>query len=329
MKWIFCYVPLQVFVFATLIGHPSWGIKVDRSGQIYFADILHHGRGAVWKLSPTGQLKLLAGDFHAHNVDLDADGQVISAHGEDTHLLVRFREDGEREVLLRAEYPAFNGGNAAWTQDGRTLFHAEHYIWEMDGQGRKRKFHPQYLEWTQTLYMDQEGILYVPEKLDDQGRVLALCPDGSTVVWGEQLIAQLDRPFDKYQDVLLGITKDGAGNLYVCESAGQRILRMEGPGGQPTVFYHPTDGWTPCGIDFFQGDAYILEYDLRKALKGPRIVRISERGKRELLYDFEANAHQFVPQDRSSGRLWWAIVLPFLLVVGRQWVYNRRKDSEE
>lgn len=321
---------LQLSVVNGLCSHPSWGIEVDRTGTIYFADILHHGRGAVWKLSPKGTLALIAGDFHAHNVNLDAKGQVLSAHGEDHHLFVRFDADGKREVLLQGSYPTFNGGNAAYSPEGLLLFHAEHYIWSVDADGQRRKFHPQYLEWTQTLYPEPGGVVYVPEKVGKQARVWALCPDGTSVLWADNLIAPLDRPFDEHQDVLLGITKGCDGNLYICETAGRRILKVEGPGGIPSVFYRPSDGWTPCGITFFQGDAYILEYDLDRAMSGPQIIRVSEQGQRELLYRFEEAARQELPKDRFfGGRLWWAILFPFIIVVGGQWLYKMRKDPEK
>ena len=81
-------------------AHPVWGIVVDPQKNIYFPDLSHNERGSVWKLDNKGKLHLMFGDFHAHNVSLDEAGNLITAHGEEEHLMLRLKKNGEIDTLI-------------------------------------------------------------------------------------------------------------------------------------------------------------------------------------------------------------------------------------
>ncbi len=298
-------------------SHPSWGIRVDEVGNIYFPDIAHNQRGSLWKLTPAGKLTLVAGDFHAHNVSLDNEGNPVSAHGEENHTMIRFLPGGKKDTLFHGlDYKQFFGGNATFWPGGEIIFGTQHYIWLINSAGKRKKFNDHRLEWSQTVYADESGEVYVPEIGYGEGKVYRLTRKGEAVLLADKLITKsASRPYDKHNDVLLGITKGCDGHIYVCETAGRRIVKITSPGKYST-FYQPEDGWTPCGVDFFQGDAYILEYDLRKRMKGPRIVKISELGKRSVLFDYDSANKSSVLPFLQIGEFKLTYIIAILLLSG-------------
>ncbi|MEL7534510.1 MAG: hypothetical protein AAFN10_24600, partial [Bacteroidota bacterium] len=79
------------------LAHPSWGIVAAPNGDLYFVDVLHHD-GSLWKLSPNGDCSLVLRDFHAHDLQIDAQGNLWLAQmiwregeieGEGQHMLLR------------------------------------------------------------------------------------------------------------------------------------------------------------------------------------------------------------------------------------------------
>ncbi len=300
-------------------AHPSWGLRVDHQGNIYFADIFHQGRGSLCRLTPDGQLAVLLKDFHAHNINLDAQGNPVSAHGEGNHTMVRLHRDGTLDTLFHTEnFEEFFGGNAAYLPTGEILFQIDHHLWVIDGQGNKSKYNDHYLKWSQSTYVDKKGVVYVPEIGDGQGKVYQLDRNGEAKLLADHLITKTaKRPYDKHNDVLLGIAQGCDGHIYVCETAGRRIVKIEKT-GKTSTFYRPDDGWTPCAVDFFQGDAYIQEYHLEKAARGPRIVKISEVGEKRILFDYEsywAKARQS-PQKKDEHKGLWIFVALGMLILG-------------
>jgi sugar lactone lactonase YvrE len=171
-----------IFCFCTvyLQAHPPWGIVLDSHRNIYFADIFHEGRGAVWKLDADGHLERLLGDFHVHNVCLDRDQYVVAAHGEGSHTLVRYRSHEQLDTLFQSEHHAdFNGGNCTYSKQGNIYFQADHFVWMIDSSGQKRKYHPHRLEWAQTIYVDENENVYVPDIGIGRGHLYRLPPDGT------------------------------------------------------------------------------------------------------------------------------------------------------
>ena len=267
------------------LAHPSYGIVVDKYRNIYFTDITHKGRGSVWKLHNDGKLELLLEDFHAHNISIDAEGNIYTSHGEGTHEMVKI-SSGEKETIYETrDEQKYFGGNSIYN-NGRLLFGISHYIWQIV-EGKKSKLSDHYLEWNQSIYADEEGIVYATDKALNNGSIIRIDLNGNSSVIASDLITKLDRPVDKHNDVLLGITKGCDGFIYVAESAGKRVAKINKDGSNET-FYAPKDGWSPVGLDFFSGDAYILEYNLDNN-KGPRITKIKEDGSAEILFEYPGN----------------------------------------
>lgn len=265
------------------LAHPAYGIVVDKYRNIYFADIHHNGRGSVWKLHNSGKFELLLSDFHAHNVAIDEEGNIYTAHGEGNHTMVRISKEGIDTLHQAWDHHDFFGGNCTYSE-GDIYFSASHFIWRIRN-GKKEKFNERYLEWNQSLYADPDGVIYASDKALKGGSIVRLNADGSSKVVASNLISTFeDRPIDKHNDVILGMTLGCDGYLYATETAGRRVVKINKDGSHHT-FYAPKDGWCPVGLDFFSGDAYILEYHL-DTNKGPRIVKIKEDGSKSILFEY-------------------------------------------
>lgn len=272
-----------LFILASKIhAHPAYGIIVDKHRNVYFADIHHNGIGSVWKLNNNGRLELLLSDFHAHNIALDDEGNIYTAHGEGDHTMVRISKNGIDTLYRTFDHEHFFGGNATYGND-EIYFGINHFVWRIRN-GKREKLSDHYLEWNQSMYVDPEGMIYATDKASYGGCIVKITPEGESEIIAKNLITKLNRPVDKHNDVILGITKGCDGYMYAAETAGRRVLKINKDGSNRS-FYSPKDGWSPVGLDFFSGDAYILEYNL-ETNEGPRITVIRENGSSELLFEY-------------------------------------------
>lgn len=299
----FFLIFLLAFVKSSVEAHPSWGIVVDKDRNIYFADLMHNGRGSVWKLTSKGKLELIFQDFHAHNVSLDKNYNLVTADGEmDRHIMVRFNQDASIDTLIHAnDYKVFNGGCCTYTQKDEIVFSAEHYLWRLDENGERKKISDHYFEWNQTVYADENGYYFAPDIGDGKGKLIQIDSNGVATIIARNLITKSNRPYDKHADVLMGITRGCDQNMYIAELAGQRIIKIEDDGKTET-FYTSSGDWIPTGLDFFAGDAYILEYKEKNGQEGPRIIKVDEFGNTSVLFNFDTYQNKApAPPGKSNG----------------------------
>lgn len=325
MRTVFTIAFMLVFPFLQLNAHPAWGIVVDKHRNIYFADIIHNGRGSVWKLDNQGKLHLLLRDFHAHNVSLDENGRVVTAHGENNHTMVKLGADGHLDTLYHTlDYQEFFGGNCTYSPKRGIVFGAAKYVWTIGRDGERHKASEYKFGWNQTVYVDEEGNIYAPDIAVDNGSLVKIYPDGHAETIATDLYPKLDRPIDQHQDVLLGITKGCDNDIYTAETAGQRIIRIK-EDGQTEIFYKSSGDWFPTGIDFFAGDAYILENKFGKqGLEGPRITMISESGNQTELFNYDTYAFGKAekPEPSQKKNSLWLIVFIIAGVIGSMTLLN-------
>ena len=291
----------------SIYAHPSWGIVVDKDRNIYFADITHKGMGGVWKLTNDGKLELLLENFHAHNVSLDEHGNLVTAHGENNHTMVRINKDETVDTLYHCfDHKEFFGGNCTYSPLGEIVFGVEKYLWRLNKDGQKEKLSDHRFEWNQTVYADESGNYYGPDIGDSTGKLIKIDSMGKAHVIATNLISKLDRPYDRHGDILMGITEGCDGHLYIAELAGKRIIKVL-DNQETETFYTSNGDWFPTGIDFFSGDAYILEYKTKNGNEGPRIIKIDEAGnKTEVFnydrYDPETSPPLKVPPNDTNNR---------------------------
>lgn len=315
-------VIIIMFVFGgeAVHAHPAWGIVIDEEENIYFADIFHNGRGSIWKLHKTGELELLLSDFHSHNVSLDTDGFLVTAHGEGHHTLVRLLGNKVTDTLYTSpSFEEFNGGNCTYTIEGDIIFSASNYLWCIDKNGVKSKLSDFRFEWNQTVFSDSKGNVYAPDIGRDNGAVIKIDEHGNGTVVATDLISKLNREYDKHNDVLLGIGKDEIGWLYIAESAGKRIIKFNEQGVQQT-FYTSDGDWFPNGITFFNEAAYILEFKMDNGYEGPRITKLSKDGTSEVIFNYDTHknpntAETNKEEEKEVNLLWFYMGLSGIIIV--------------
>jgi hypothetical protein len=305
-----------------LIAHPAWGLVIDAEENIYFADIFHNGRGSIWKLHKNGKLELLLSDFHSHNVSLDTNGALVAAHGEGHNTLVRVVGNTVTDTLYTSgNYEDFNGGNCTYTKNGDIIFGISNYFWKITPDGKKSKLSNFKLEWNQTVFSDESGNVYAPDIGRDNGAVIKIDVNGNGKVIARDLISRLDREYDKHSDILLGIGKDDEGWLYIAETAGRRIIKFNEEGSTET-FYTSEGDWFPNGIAFFDGTAYILEVKMDNGYEGPQIVKVSENGNKEVIFNYENytnkvnNVSEENKKNEKNGFLLITVLISLLGVIG-------------
>ncbi|NNE66907.1 MAG: hypothetical protein HKN33_10105 [Pyrinomonadaceae bacterium] len=296
---------LAIFIWLTAFpaivsAHPAWGMAVDKDRNVIFADIFHNG-GTIWKLSPKGTLTSLGKGIHAHNVNVLENGDIYASHGEGTYYMLRIPADGgsAKKILSSTDETKYFGGNSAVSDDGNVYFGIRKYIWKYTKSGPV-KFSDQRLEWNQAMFLDKDGSIYVPDIGVGNGTVFRLNKDGTSEKLADNLISQLDRPKDKHNDVLLGMGKDDAGNLYITETAGRRVIKID-PKGNRSTFYTASKGWKPTAITFHEGDAYVHEYGRIGTAYDFQIVQINNYGKKNVLVKYSSYIGKKSAYGQMSG----------------------------
>jgi hypothetical protein len=66
---------------AVALAHVSWGILVDRQGNVYVADVV---AGVIWRLDRQGRLNQVVSGVHSHGIALDQTGRL---YGEDARFV--------------------------------------------------------------------------------------------------------------------------------------------------------------------------------------------------------------------------------------------------
>src|ERR1043165_914485 len=64
----------SIFVGATVLGHPAWGIVVSSTGIVYFSDL-----ETVWKIDRNGKVSVFrpgTSGHHVHELSIDGQGNI-------------------------------------------------------------------------------------------------------------------------------------------------------------------------------------------------------------------------------------------------------------
>lgn len=266
------------------IAHPSWGLSMDQERNLYIPDIARNGRGTLWKLTPERQLIPLMKNFHCHNVNVLPNGDLYAAHGEGNHTLIRWSNEDIDTIVHETNFDLFFGGNCVVSPNGNIYYSINHYIWQKFPDGRIEKANDQYLEWNQAIYVDEDECIYIPDIGIEEGVLYRLSPGGNAEKIATHLVSRLDRPRDKHNDVLLGMTKDNHGNIYIAESAGQRVIQIDAS-GQKQTFYQSEQGWYPVGICFQNDTVFMTEYH-QSSIEMTRVIQIEPGKKPHVYFEF-------------------------------------------
>ncbi len=333
-KYLLTIVTCLIFVIQ-LRAHPSWSIVVDKYKNIYFADLAHNGNGTLWKLSKDGKLTALFKDFHCHKVVLDKDHNLLAEYvgkNDKEVFLIRIFPNGQTETLIQTENWDEFFVNCDVALSGNVYFNNKGYLWKRDVNGNVTKHSDHKLNQTQTLFVDELENVYAPDKGIDNGVIIKFDINGKAEIIASNLISELNRPKDPHNDVLLGITKGCDGHIYIAETAGQRIIKILDSIKSET-FYKSDGDWFPTGIDFFAGDAYILEYKTNNGVEGPRITKIDEAGNKTELFNYDKYQKGNTPliNKNDNNGMWWIYLLSgtaiLILIIGVRKVKNYRQQK--
>ena len=250
---------------------------------------MHNGRGSVWKLTPEGKLILLLSDFHAHNVSLDKEDQLITAHGEEHHTMIRLEDSGAVDTLItKNDYRYFFGGNCTYALNDDIFFSAEGFIWRLNALGEREQFSDHRLEWNQSILATNGGSIYAPDIGNGKGELWKFDSTGNARLVATDLITKFeDREYNRHDDVLLGMAVDLEDNVYITDKAGQRVVKID-KRGEKSEFYRASGKWFPTGLAFKGTSAFILEYEEGGAQGGPRIIQRGAEGEVKVIFDYQS-----------------------------------------
>lgn len=251
-------------------AHEGWGIVVDNSGNIYFADI---PQNKIWKFSRDGKLTVAVPDQHSHALIKSADGSIYGSHEngriwkltslgqyQEIHppsstfplSLHSFIIDGKGSVYSM---------NAGRIQSGHALLLKRSIDGKIDtiaggnggikdGKGRDARFLS-----IDGMAWSADSFLYIT----DGPYVRKVSRDGVVTT----ITSKLSQ--DSWED-LMGIFVSKPGAILVADYAGRRILKVSSNGTIEDVL-NSSGIWSPTGISEDGNDLYILEH-----LRGPLVL---------------------------------------------------------
>jgi sugar lactone lactonase YvrE len=315
-------------------AHEGWGIVVDATGRVYFADI---PANIIWRISKEGRLERVALGKHSHALVLDSAGNVygtnphltlpirsvwrLTPHGLLTDLvaptggfplgLQSFIRDGSGSMY------SVNARNAQTPEllllkrghDGEITTLAGSSVGYADGTGAQAKF-----LGIDGMAWGPDGALY----LADGPYVRRLTLDGTVTTLGAGPLTER-----QWDEDLLGIAVNASGEVYAADHANRRILKIS-PAGAVGIALRTGPLWTPTGIVADGDGLYVLEH-LRMPLAilgdlavGPyiRVRKVSGDGSVTVL------ARIWGRRSVAAGSAMAAVVG---LIIGAKWFRRRRK----
>lgn len=317
-------------------AHEGWGIVVDATGQIYFADI---PANVIWKISREGELERVALGKHSHALVLDSSDNV---YGTNPHLTLPIRSvwrltpDGSltdvipptenlplglQSFLMDAAGNIYSGNarNAQTPEllllkrspDGEISTLAGSTVGHADGTGADARF-----LGIDGMAWGPDGALY----LADGPHVRRVASDGTVTTLGAGPLTKR-----KWDEDLLGVVVSPSGEIYAADHAERRILGIS-PAGAVRVVLRTGPLWTPTGIVVAGDDLYVLEH-LRMPLAilgdlavGPyiRVRKVSRAGGVTVL------ARIWGRRSLAAAGSLAAIVA---VIVGATWLRRGRKPA--
>jgi len=285
-----------------LIAHvslsvPSWGIAVNNDGNVYFLDVLSNN-GTLWKVDNRGKLYEIFSDFHAHDMEIDKNGNLWIAEnlwldgvldGEGSHTLIKVSPEEKIDTLINtSDADHFNGSDIAIGPDHSVYFINKNRIYKY-GKDKSTLVLSHQFKNVKNMAFDTNGILWIADNGVANGTLYQLSTKGKLTKYVDNLMPE-DPAYpllkNKNKQFIAGISTDGQGAIYISENAGCRIIKID-PNGEKTIFYESPALWAPMNVYFYRGDAYILEIGYNKKYKGPRIIKRNKSGSIQRLVNIQ------------------------------------------
>lgn len=292
-----------LFCFCISFSHPWGGLVIDKYGNIYFSFVSpmtefdHYA--CVWKIDTKLQLsEYIKSPSSPSDIVLSRTlerkifaAERLNHNGRFTSRLWQLNEDSYQEVISRTRDENEFLTQAFLVDDSGNLIYAVmNRLFSKNTQGK-----------TEVLDYDFKF---------NQISNLAWGPDSSIYILGGnqlfrkdknaeiELIAKSitendpdDLPFAG-ANIIFDMTVDELGNVFLAYYGNKRILKIQ-PNGTRSVF-SISSPWIPHGIDYYQGEIYILESRSvsdsffafwKRDRIVPRVRKIDKTGKSTILYE--------------------------------------------
>lgn len=273
-----------------LNAHPSWGIVVNSSGEIFFSDVLHGGEGTIWKIDKKERLTPIMKEYHAHPLHIDKNDVLWASanryitgliEGDGEHVLTKIYPNGKKEELIRTRtIQDYAGGNTTVTLDGEPVFEYLKQLYKRTKNGKVELLVDHIFDRLVTLYTAKDGSIYVTDSRHQGGSIYRIASTGKMTLYASNLKEkQPENPPYKEpsHNLLYGMTEDAKGHIYVANSGSRRILQLA-PDQEKEIIYESKAPWFPVGCVFYNQTLYIMEvgFEPGKGHLGPRILKIEE-----------------------------------------------------
>jgi hypothetical protein len=279
-----------VFLADSSSAHPTWGIVVDRQGQVYFSDLK-----TIWKIDTQGKLSMsrAGGGKHTHELNIDEAGNV---YGEDDFSAIwKITPTGGFSYIIVPNDPPPKGvsiwrdrnGNMysveqnnnlkretlllRRTPNGNVSVLAGNSYGYADGKGSQAKF------------SNIVGMTFGPDSslyVTDSSSVRRVEMDGTVTTLAHNVVMQHASGNKAEGSSLFGIAVDARGNAFVADYGNRRIFKVA-PDKQITTVIRSEESWYPTGVAERNGELYILEESHTSDFKplGIRVRKLSHDGK--------------------------------------------------
>lgn len=256
----------------TALAHPGVGIVRDRSGNVFYTDLVH-----VWRITPAGQKSIVVRDVHTHELAVDSLGNV---YGEDNRYLGSGEGDDRYRHRIWRRSP---DGRVTDIQPWRAGFWRE-YGFVRDRAGtmywikcpaRRCSIHARvanrraatviaahgrftdFIRWM-AASATEAGVLYVVDgaalrRLDPSGRLTTVAPNIGTQ--------------------LMGLWPTADGDVYLAVYGARAVVRVRLADGRVTTVAHSPAPWAPSGVIVApDSHLWILEYSTANAVRVRRVA---------------------------------------------------------
>lgn len=327
-------------------AHPSWGIVATGQGDVYFVDILHNGGGTLWKYSAKGDLSKVHSDFHAHNLELDAEGDLWLAEmvwkegeieGEGHHRLLRITLGGRKDTLLFSEDPSsFSGVNFGVDATQNIFFVEENTVFRRSLDGPVEEIPSPRFERINCLEVDDRGKVWVLDNYKQGGSLWYWTPAEGWKLYAANLYDQrTDQALfeEKHLHIFYAIYIDGAGVPYICDNFSRSVRKLSHDSAPETLFQSDKH-WNPLGIAFRGKEMLVLEAGYHKRNIGPRLVSVNPQKGTRVLVDVEQGPQtesllKQEPEEEKDSSLVFVFFIFIPLAVGIiiTLIFFRRKQQ--
>ncbi|MCA1641422.1 MAG: hypothetical protein LC785_05580, partial [Acidobacteria bacterium] len=303
---IFVSFSLCILLAAKAQAHPSWGIVVDRQGQVYFSDLK-----TIWKIDAQGRLSVFRTlKDHTHELNIDEAGNLYGAENSYDPATQRFfiaiwkmtPSGGFSYLLAPTDNPP--RGISIWrdrngntysveqnnhlkretlllrrTPSGSVSVLAGGSYGHADGKGSQAKFRS-----IVGMAFGPDGSLY----LADDSSVRKVTMDGTVTTLAGDLDVKSPNRNPVEGEIawgnLMGLTVNAQGDVYVADYRSRRVLKIASNGAISTVS-QSEQTWTPTAVALAgNGDLYILEFGFTSTgTNAPRVRKLSSDGRNTVL----------------------------------------------